>query len=186
MRQSSKTPRTFRATGIVLKRRNVGETDRLVTFLSQQQGKFTAVAKGVRKLTSSKQSYIETGNYLAGYFVVTQSLPLLTQAKLIDDCAVVRTSLPTIRKLTQFLEIVERLFVEEELEQHVFDQILQLRAGIVSQTASAGQIKKQLGTLIEQLGYQHPEETHYHSLLDYVAVLADRPMRSFEYLAVKS
>src|SRR6185503_8761599 len=99
MKLSSKT---FNALGIVLKRTNTGETDRVVSLLTQEHGKLVAIAKGVRKMSSSRRADLEPGNYIKAQFVVTKSMPILTQTKLIDDCSQIRQSLPEIRKLTQF------------------------------------------------------------------------------------
>lgn len=175
--------KNFNADGIVLKRNKVGETDRVITLLTQKYGKLVAVAKGVRKLTSSKRAFLEPGNLVGAYFVKTKSLPLLTQAKLIDDCNQIRNDLIEIRKLTQFLEILEKLFVEDEVERNLFHYILELRQQIVDQKINNGQIKKGLENLIEKLGYPHPKNTKFESVLDYVSSLTNRPMRSFEYLA---
>jgi DNA repair protein RecO len=177
--------KNFNVNGIILKRNKVGETDRVVTLLTQDYGKLVAVAKGVRKLTSSKRAALEPGNLVRAYFVKTKSLPLLTQAKLIDDCRQIRSDLVGIRKLTQYLEILEKLFVEEEIDPQLYQEILKLRQSIVEQKISNGQIKKNLENLIEKLGYQHPRNTEFSSVLDYVSSLADRPMRSFEYLAIQ-
>lgn len=183
MKWSSKT---FSTTGIVLKRSKVGETDNIVTLLTPDRGKIVTVAKGVRKMTSSKRAALETGNYVKAYCVVTKSLPLLTQATLIDDCSTIRNKLPKIRQLTQLLEILEKLFVEEKLEKGLFASILTIRAEILKEKSSHRTIKSQLEDLIANLGYQHPQETKHASVLDYVSALANKPMRSFEYLVVKS
>ena len=174
--------RNFSVNGIILKRNKVGETDRVITLLTQEYGKLVAVAKGVRKLSSAKRAFLEPGNLVKAYFVKTKSLPLLTQAKLINDCGLVRNDLVEIRKLTQFLEILEKLFVEDEVEADLFNNILELRQKISDQDISNGQIKKRLEDLIEKLGFPHPKETKYSSVLDYVSSLTNRPMRSFEYL----
>ena len=50
--------RTFSTKGIVLKRVNVGETERSINLLTQEYGKMTCVAKGVRKIKSSKNQEI--------------------------------------------------------------------------------------------------------------------------------
>jgi DNA repair protein RecO (recombination protein O) len=177
--------KTFNAVGIVLKRSNVGETDRAVSLLTREYGKIMTIAKGVRKLSSSKRAFLEPGNYVKAHFIQTKSMPLLTQASLIDDCANIRDSLADIRKLTQLLEIIEKLFVEEELEDSLFDSVLNLRKKIITKQASNGYIKQAMGNLIESLGYQHPNLSEHDSILDYVSQLADKPMRSFEYLSVK-
>jgi DNA repair protein RecO (recombination protein O) len=177
--------RTFNAVGIVLKRSNTGETDRVVSLLTREFGKIVTVAKGVRKLSSSKRAFLEPGNYVKAHFIQTKSMPLLTQATLIDDCSNIRDSLADIRKLTQLLEVIEKLFVEEELEDELFNKVLSLRQKIILKQASNGHIKLAMGNLIESLGYQHPNLSDHNSILDYVSQLADKPMRSFEYLSVK-
>ncbi len=177
--------KNFRVVGIVLKRMNVGETDRVVSLLTAEHGRLTVVAKGVRKVSSSNRALLEPGNYIQAYLIKTKTMPLLTQAKMIDDCAELRTELAGIRRLSQFLEILDRLFVEEELEPALFKQVLSLREGIVKQQLHNGQIKQALENLVAALGYQNPRDSEYDSVLDYVAALADRPMRSFDYLQVK-
>ncbi len=46
------TQRIFKAEGMVLRTRVLGESDRLVTLLTWQEGKFEAVARGARKTKS--------------------------------------------------------------------------------------------------------------------------------------
>ena len=65
--------RSFNADGIVLKRNKVGETDRVISLLTQEYGKLVAVAKGVRKLSSSKRAFLEPGNLVKAYFIKTKS-----------------------------------------------------------------------------------------------------------------
>ena len=177
--------KNFSLDGIILKRNRVGETDRVITLLTQEYGKLVAVAKGVRKLSSSKRAFLEPGNLVRAYFVKTKSLSLLTQAKLISDCGQIRNNLTEIRKLTQFLEILEKLFVEDEIEATLFENILELRQKIADQKISNTQIKKSLENLIEKMGYRHPRDTEFKSVLEYVSSLVDKPMRSFEYLDTK-
>lgn len=142
-----------------------------------------AVAKGVRKLTSSKRAFLEPGNLVKIQLIETKSLPLLTQATLIEDTATMRGSLAQIRQLTQLLEIIDKLFVEEELETHIFSQILKIRQKIV--LGSKLDLKKDLVQLVEWLGYQNLAETEFESILDYVADLTGKKMRSFDWLKPK-
>jgi recombinational DNA repair protein (RecF pathway) len=176
--------KTFSTNGIVLKRTNVGETDRIVVLLTQDFGKLACVAKGVRKLSSSKRAFLEPGNYVRGFFVPTKSLPLLTQATLIEDCSSLERSLVRMRQITQVLEIFEKLFVEQELDEETFARALHLRARVVANQATGGFIRTQLRQIIMSLGYQDPEDSKYDSITDFISALSDRPMRSFEYLTL--
>lgn len=51
--------RSFRTPALILKRFDLGEADRLLTVLTPQHGKLEVVAKGARKLTSTKTGHVE-------------------------------------------------------------------------------------------------------------------------------
>lgn len=174
--------KNFICQGLVLKRSNVGETDRVVVLLTPEKGKIACIAKGVRKLKSSRRATLEPGNIVKIYCVNTKSMPLLTQAELVEDTTAVRSSLISIRQLTQLLEVVDRLFVEEELDEHIFADVLEIRSTVIDQQLSNGLVKKKLLHLIERMGFE-PSEGKDKSVLDIVASISERPMRSFEYLS---
>jgi DNA repair protein RecO (recombination protein O) len=54
-----RTERSFRTQAIILKRRDMGEADRVVTILTPTHGKLDVVAKGARKPTSHKTGHVE-------------------------------------------------------------------------------------------------------------------------------
>ena len=178
--------RNFNCQAVVLKRVSVGETDRVVTLLTQEFGKIAVVAKGVRKLSSSKGAYLEPGNHINAYCIATKSMPLLTQANLISDTADVRTSLLKMRQLNQLLEIFDQLFVETELETELFELILQTRENVLQAVPSVKKIRGQLEQLIQILGFQEPQDTKFLNISEYISALTDKKMHSFEFLTVKS
>ncbi len=54
--------RTYKARGIVLRARNLGEADKIVTFFTLENGKIDAVAKGVRRTKSAFAGRLEFAN----------------------------------------------------------------------------------------------------------------------------
>lgn len=174
--------KTFSTQAIVLKRTNVGESDRIVTLFSEDYGKIVTIAKGVRKMTSAKKAYLEPGNLITAFCVNTKSLPLLTQARLLNDFAESKHDLRHIRQLTQVLEIVDKLFVESQEETVLFQIVCKILTNLGK---SSTQTKQQLEYIINQLGYEEPDKKHL-SLLEYVSEITDKPMRSWEYLKVRS
>jgi DNA repair protein RecO len=176
--------RSVTISGIVLKRSNTGETDRIVTILSLELGKVVVVAKGVRKLHSSKAAVLEPGNYVQAFCIHTSSLPLLTQATLLADTGSARESLAKMRQLHQFLEIVDQLFVEEEIDPELFAELLGVRKEITSPTSSVQKIRRHFEKILTALGF-HVSGTQIDSVLDKVSELTERPIRSFEFLLVK-
>lgn len=177
--------RSFTCQAIVLKRSSVGETDRILTLLSQEYGKFTVVAKGVRKLSSSRSAVVEPGNYIKAYCINTKTLPLLTQTSLISDTAGARESLQQMKQLHQLLEILDRLFVEIELDMEMFDLILETRELILQNNASLRKIRENLEMLISALGFQTSTEAGFENLSDYISSLTDKKVHSYEFLTPK-
>ena len=51
--------RSFRTPGIILKRHNYAEADRVLTILTPKHGKLSVIAKGARKPTSTKTGHVE-------------------------------------------------------------------------------------------------------------------------------
>ena len=55
--------RTYKIEGIVLRRRNLGEADRILTVLSRESGKISIKAPGVRRIPSRRSSHVELLNH---------------------------------------------------------------------------------------------------------------------------
>ena len=55
--------RSFRAQSIVIRHKDWGEADRLLTLYTREKGKVRALAKGVRKVTSRKAGHLPLGTF---------------------------------------------------------------------------------------------------------------------------
>ena len=76
--------RLYRVAAIVLKRRDQGEADRLLTVLTRDRGKVTLLAKGVRRAASRKAGHVEPFTYVELLVAKGKSLDLVTQAETIE------------------------------------------------------------------------------------------------------
>lgn len=175
---------SFRTQAIVLKRVNVGETDRIITLLSKDRGKLVCVAKGIRKLKSSNRANLEPGNLVEAFLVQTKGLPILTQSKLLRDSTSIRSSLNNISQLSQILEIFDRLLVEDFIDEEISVLAFTIHEELLSENKKNYKIKALLGLLMQNLGYQDPKDTLHANILDYVAEITEKKMKSFEFLKV--
>lgn len=66
--------------GIILKRRNLGEADRILTVFSKNLGKISVLAKGVRRITSRRAGNVELLNRVSMYLHRAKSFLILTEA----------------------------------------------------------------------------------------------------------
>ena len=71
--------------GVILKRSNFGEADKLVTIFSKQQGKIKVLAKGIRRIKSKRAPHLELFNYTTLILHHGKSFDIVTEAKIIND-----------------------------------------------------------------------------------------------------
>lgn len=71
----------YSAEGIVLRRIDYGEADRILTIFTRQRGKIRAIAKGSRKTTSRLAGYIELLNRTQFQFATGRELDIVTQGE---------------------------------------------------------------------------------------------------------
>src|SRR5215472_14024187 len=73
--------RTYRTEAIVLRRKDIGEADRILTLFTPQLGKVRAVAKGIRKPRSRKAGHLELFTCTRLLLAVGRDLDIITQAE---------------------------------------------------------------------------------------------------------
>ncbi len=117
-------PRTYKTEGVVLRRRNIGEADSIFTVFSEDQGKFDAVAKGVRKARSHMRGHLEP--LTRSRFLIAQgsSLDVFTQAETITAYRGVREDLDRGAEAIYCAELVDRLTVERQEHRDVYELLL--------------------------------------------------------------
>ncbi len=116
----------YRYTAIVLKKKEVGETDRLYTFYTKEQGKVRAVAKGIRKSGAKLASQLENGTLADVAVARTRGTGKITGAlaeeyypKLRDQLEILHVVLIVLdrfERLVDFLQYAEKSAQEKNME----------------------------------------------------------------------
>lgn len=118
------SPRVYPANAIVLRRANLAETDKIVTLLTREKGKLSAVAKGSRRPTSRLAGATELFGYCRMLLAVGQNLDVVTQVEVRESFAHLRNDLEKIAAASYMAELVDH-FTEERLPHpEVFDLLL--------------------------------------------------------------
>jgi len=113
-------PRVYKTEAIVLRRRNVGEADSIFTLLFPREGKFDAVARGVRKARSHMRGHLEPLTRSRVMLAQGRSLDVLTQAETIAPYLVVRGDLERSAAALYGAELIDRFVGEREAAQEAF------------------------------------------------------------------
>ncbi len=101
--------------GIVLKRRDFGEADRILTIYTLHLGKVHAVAKGVRRIASRKSGHLELFTHSRLMLAEGRNLYVLTQADTLHAYSAIREGLIRTTYAYHIAELVDR-FVQEGAE----------------------------------------------------------------------
>lgn len=110
----------YRFTSIMLRKREVGETDRFYTFYTREQGKFTAIAKGVRKAEAKLASSLETATLSEIMLARTRGTGRITGAVLEESYPVLHQSPEALRFVVGYLSDLDRLIELEEKDEALF------------------------------------------------------------------
>jgi DNA repair protein RecO (recombination protein O) len=78
---------TLRDEGVVLKNHKLGEADKIITIMTRNNGKISAVAKGVRKTKSNKGIPLSPLQRVDIKFTLGRSLDIINEVEIIDAFA---------------------------------------------------------------------------------------------------
>ncbi len=113
--------RLFRTPGIVIRRRNQGEADRVLT-LCAPMGKIEVIVKGARKTRSRKAGHVEL--FARSNFVISRvkkSWDIVSQAEMLEPHTLLRSDLLRGTYARYAVELLDRFFTEGEGGQALFD-----------------------------------------------------------------
>lgn len=116
--------RTYRTEGIVLRERNFGEADRLLTLLTPEYGKVRAVAKGIRRATSKKSGHLEPFARCTLLMAQGRELDQITQVDTLDAFLPLREDLDRYGVACYLTELADRFSEEGTEHRALYDDYL--------------------------------------------------------------
>jgi len=176
--------RSYRIEGIVLKRADIGETDRLVTLFTLHHGKVTVLAKGVRRLTSKRAGSLELFNHLiASVHQSRHKLDILGEVQVVNSYPAWRRQLGRITLAYQLAEVVDKLTPDNDPHPEIFS-ILQRS---LVKIGSVGfdwhiEIKNWLVDIATELGYWPQKQAFTGDVYAFLERIISRPLHAQKML----
>jgi DNA repair protein RecO (recombination protein O) len=106
--------RLYQAEAIILRRRDLGEADRLLTIFSREHGKLRQIAKGVRRPQSRKTGHLELFTKVRLLVARGRDLDIITQAEAIESYPCVRSNLDLVGYAGYLIELLDLFTVDAE------------------------------------------------------------------------
>lgn len=106
--------RLYQAEAIILRRRDLGEADRLLTVFSREHGKLRQIAKGVRKPQSRKAGHLELFTRVRLLAARGRELDVITQAEAVEGYPQLRAHLDLVSHAAYAIELLDHFTVDGE------------------------------------------------------------------------
>lgn len=151
--------RSLKTEVIVLRKKDLLNRDVLISFFSQNLGRLTVFAKGVKKITSRRSPHLQTGNLINILLSHKSDRFYLQESQLISGFSELKKDEDKIKQLYLFLFILDRLLPENQKEERAYNLTKKF---LIDLSHPSG--KKRLGLLyylnklMNLLGYLHEDK----------------------------
>ncbi len=144
----------YKAEAIVLRRRVLGEADRVLTLFTREWGKLSAVARGVRKTTSKRSGALEPFSHVRLLLARSRGeLDVLAQVEVVEGMGPLRSDLRRFGQASLVAELVDAALPEREPHPELFGLLSETLQRLRDDTAGAVLVWFALH-LITRVGFQ--------------------------------
>lgn len=179
LRDMEKNP-VYKTQGIILKKNDLGEQDRLLTIYTKNYGKILVRAKGISKRESKLKSLIEPFNLCEFMLVQSKAIDVLAGVYPINEVTYLRNNLELLACAFYFAELIDKLVVAPEPDQNLWRLVLRAFEVLDQKRNDLSKIKTLFEQkLLEFLGHGAPKNK---KALEVIQGLAGEEIRSDKFL----
>jgi len=103
--------------GIVVKKRNRGEYDQILTILTKDYGRVDFLSKGVRKGSAKLAGHVALLNLSKVSFVLGKQFKVLTSAVEMENFSSVKKNVSKIQSARRVASLIDRYTLSEEKDE---------------------------------------------------------------------
>ena len=151
---TNRESRTYQAQAIVLGHFEYGEADRILKLFTLERGKLSAIAKGVRKISSRKAGHLEPFTQVQLFLAKGRDLDIITQAEAIEPRSGLRSDLTRMALASYVVEVLDRFTYEEGPNPGLYRLLSQTLNRLEAHEYMANAVRYYEFRLLELLGYR--------------------------------
>jgi DNA repair protein RecO (recombination protein O) len=111
----------YQAEGVIIKKENKGENDKVLIIFSREYGKIKLIAKGVRKNTSKLAGQLDLFSFVDIGFVLGKTYNILTSALEVENFSNIKNNLKKIEAVGHITEIVNKYTFFDKKDSDIFN-----------------------------------------------------------------
>ncbi len=165
--------KAYKTEGIVLKRINFSETDRILTIFTKRHGKIKTIAKGIRQVKSRKAGSLELFNQVVLCLSAGKNFDIITEVEVVNGFANFRQRLDWVGYAFQIMEVTDKLTAERQPNHRVFDLLKRALASSDSAIVLKFEIE-----LLKELGFGLPKDITASSVEMFIENIIEKRLKS--------
>ncbi|MBI3366049.1 DNA repair protein RecO [Candidatus Roizmanbacteria bacterium] len=170
---------TVKTEAIVLKKKSLLHKDVLITLFTEEFGKAHVFAKGIKKITSRRLSYTQTGNLIKVVLHENKERLYLSEAQLISAFSEIKKDEEKIQALYCFFFIAERLLPENQKEEAVYNTLKSFEVKLAKERENTQRLlTRYINILMRYLGYVKDKKT-FEELISIIESLIHEKLPTF-------
>ncbi len=138
----------------MLKKRDLRESDGLLTIFSEKEGKITAVAKGIKKTRSSLRGCVQPFCHSLLFYNRGKEMDLITQGKIIDFFGDSREDINRTLYSVYLMELLDKSLMERVPMPNLYDTVVRVLELINEQGLNLMLVRYFECRLLVSLGYK--------------------------------
>jgi len=165
--------------GIVIKRRNYGEGDKLLIVFSREYGKLKVIAKGIRKVPSRRAGHVELFREVRMTIRRGSGMDYMSEVTS-TTVSSYKENLTLLGIVFVATELVDALLPDEQEHTDIYDRYRRLLVSIGNQTDTSPQklLDEFTFDTLVLLGYVNPQTNNIVDVYDYIESIIERKLRS--------
>ncbi len=120
----SERSHSYRTRAVILRRRNYGDADRILTVYTPSFGKRFFIAKGARKTASRKAGHLELFNHANLLLAQARTWDIITESVTVESYLGLRADLDSISQAAYICELVDAFSGEDDENRPLWELLL--------------------------------------------------------------
>lgn len=146
-------PQTLKTNAFVLRKKNMANQDLFISLFTEESGKLSLIAKGIKKITSKRQPHIQTGNLIEVILQKRSDRFYLQDSKLVSAFVKIKDDQVKMKSLYLALFVVDRLLPENQQDAQLFGNLQEYIIALSEQDNDRARVFTFLNRLMIHLGY---------------------------------
>lgn len=172
--------RNLKTEGVVIKRNNIGEADKILTVFTKNEGKISIKANGIRRVPSRRSAHVELLNHSHMTLYVGLRLPILTEVQTISTFSEIKEDLTKVGFAYHICELIDGLLPERQENRTVFFLLCNTLSTLNTQCDTVLTVHEFEVELLTLLGYWHKPQVESRNIdmLNFIENILERRLKS--------